>query len=140
MYIHSIYTITLCIHAYILFKQERGWDTIGVMDRDWQDNGPDACRARREIYNACNGCIFTFDDEAFLVEDTSDFMLLGSQGQHADYCMATDSVALTEVDTGFHDKRDLLTEHLHVVSGAGKCGAQQFRWLKAATDCREDFE
>ena len=110
------------------------------MDSDWQDNGPDACRARREIYNACNGRIFTFDGETFLVEDTSDFMLLGSQGEHADYCKATDSVALTEVDAGFHDRRDLLTEHLRVVSGAGKCGAQQFRWLKAATDCREDFE
>ena len=97
------------------------------------------CRARREIYNACNGRIF-FDGEAFLVEDTSDFMLLGSQGQHADYCMATDSVALTEVDAGFHDKRDLLTEHLRGGSGAGKCGAQQCRWLKAATDCREAFE
>lgn len=55
-------------------------------------------------------------------------MLLGSQGEHADYCKATDSVALTEVDAGFHDKRDLLTEHLRVVSGAGKCGAVGARY------------
>ena len=41
--------------------QERGWDSIGVMDSDWQDKGPDACRARREIYNACNGRIVAFD-------------------------------------------------------------------------------
>ena len=57
--------------------QERGWDSIGVMDSDWQDKGPDACRARREIYNACNGRIVAFDGEAFLVEDTTNFMLLG---------------------------------------------------------------
>jgi len=109
------------------------------MDSDWQDKGPDACRARREIYNACNGRIFTFDDEAYLVADTSNFMLLDSQGEHADYCKATDSVALTEVDADFQDKRDLFTDHLRLVSGAGKCGAKQFRWLKAATDCRPGF-
>jgi hypothetical protein len=39
------------------------------MDSDWQDMGPDACRARREIYNECNGRIFTFAGEAYLVED-----------------------------------------------------------------------
>ena len=110
------------------------------MDNDCQDKGSDACRARREIYNACNGRIFTFDGEAYLVEDTSNFMLLGSQGEHTDYCKATDSVAQTEVDTGFHDRRDLLTEHLRLVSGVGKCGAKQFRWLKADTDCRPGFE
>ena len=60
--------------------QERGWDSIVVMDSDWQDKGPDACRARREIYNACNGRIVAFDGEAFLVEDTTNFMLLGGQG------------------------------------------------------------
>ena len=65
--------------------QARGWDSIGVMDSDWQDKGPDACRARREIYNACNGRIVAFDGEAFLVEDTTNFMLLGGQGEHADY-------------------------------------------------------
>ena len=119
--------------------QERGWDSIGVMDSDWQDKGPDACRARREIYNACNGRIVAFDGEAFLVEDTTNFMLLGGQGQHADYCKATESIALTEVDAGFQEKRDLLTEHLRLVSGAGQCGARNFRWLKAATDCRPGF-
>ncbi len=124
--------IYIYIYIYIYTKQERGWDSIGVMDSDWQDKGPDACRARREIYNACNGRIFTFDGEAFLVEDTSNFMLLGSQSQHADYCKVTDTVAMTEVDTGFEDKRDLLTEHLRLVSGAGHCGEKQFRWLKAA--------
>jgi hypothetical protein len=66
-------------------------------------------------------------------------MLLGSQGEHADYCKATDTVALTEVYTGFEDRRDLLTEHLRLVSGADQCGAKQFRWLKAATDCRPGF-
>ena len=101
------------------------------MDTDWQDKGPDAYHVRREIYNACTGRIFTFDGEAYLVQDTSNFMLLGSQGEDADYCKATDSVALTEVDASFQDKRDLLTEHLRLVSGAGKCGANQFRWLKA---------
>jgi len=63
------------------------------MDSDWQDKGPDACRARREIYNACNGRIFTFDDEAYLVADTSNFMLLDSQGEHTDYYKVTDSVS-----------------------------------------------
>jgi hypothetical protein len=52
---------------------------------------------------------------------------------------ATDSVALTQVDAGFQDKRDLLTEHLRLVSGAGQCGARKFRWLKTATDCRPGF-
>jgi len=109
------------------------------MDSDWQDQGPDACRARREIYNACTGRIFTFDGEAYLVQDTTNFMLLGSQGEHADYCKATDNIAVTEVDATFQDTRDLLTEHLRLVSGQGKCGAKQFRWLKAATDCRPGF-
>ena len=49
------------------------------------------------------------------------------------------SIALTEVDAGFQEKRDLLTEHLRLVSGAGQCGARKFRWLKAATDCRPGF-
>jgi hypothetical protein len=53
------------IHMYIHI-QERGWDSIGVMDSDWQDKGPDACRARREIYNTCNGRIVTFDVETFV--------------------------------------------------------------------------
>lgn len=48
-------------------------------------------------------------------------------------------IALTEVDAGFQEKRDLLTEHLRLVSGAGQCGARKFRWLKAATDCRPGF-
>jgi hypothetical protein len=52
---------------------------------------------------------------------------------------ATESIALTEVDAGFQEKRDLLTEHLRLVSGAGQCGARKFRWLKAATDCRPGF-
>ena len=97
------------------------------MDSGCQDTGPDACRARREIYDTWNGYIFTCDGEAFLVEDTTNFMLLGSQGEHAEYCKATDSVALTQVDTGFHDKRDLLTEDLRLVSGTGQCGARKFR-------------
>jgi hypothetical protein len=109
------------------------------MDSDWQDKGPDAFRARREIYNTCNGSIFTFDGETYLVTDTSNFMLLVSQGEHGDYCKVTDSVALTEFDVGFQDQRDLLTEHLRLVSGVGKYGAKQFRWLKAATDCRPGF-
>ena len=128
------HVITAHIHI-----QERGWDSIGVMDSDWQDKGPDACRARREIYNACNGRIVAFHGEAFLVEDTTNFMLLGGQGEYADYCKATESIALTEVDAGFQEKRDLLTEHLRLVSGAGQCGARKFRWLKAATDCRPGF-
>jgi hypothetical protein len=66
--------------------QERGWDSIGVMANDWQEN-----------------------------------------------------IALTEVDAGFQDKRDLFTEHLRLVSGSGQCGARKFRWLKNATDCRPDF-
>jgi len=37
------------------------------------------------------------------------------------------------------DKRDLLTELLRLVSGAGKCGAKEFCWLKAVTDCRPVF-
>ncbi len=94
---------------------------------------------RIEIYNACNGRIVAFDGEAFLVEDTTNLMLLGGQGQHADYCKTTQSIALTEVDTGFQEKRDLLTEHLRLVSGAGQCGARKFRWLKAATDWRPGF-
>ncbi len=106
-YTHTSYECKY-IHTY---NQERGWDSIGVMDSDWQDTGPDACRARREIYDACHGRIFTFDGEAFLVEDTTNFMLLGSQGEHTDYCKATDNVALTQVDAGFQDKRDLLTEN-----------------------------
>ena len=64
---------------------------------------------------------------------------LGGQGEHADYCKATESIALTEVDAGFQEKRDLLTEHLRLVSGAGQCGARKFRWLKAATDCRPGY-
>ncbi len=121
---HSCIMHYTCIYTY---NQERGWDSIGVMDSDWQDTGSDACRERREIYDASNGRIFTFDDEDFLVEDTTNFMLLGSQGEHAEYCKATDSVALTQVDTGFHDKRDLLTEDLRLVSGTGQCGARKFR-------------
>jgi hypothetical protein len=66
-------------------------------------------------------------------------LLLGVQGQHADYCKATETIALTEVDVGFQEKRDLFTEHLCLVSGAGQCGARKFRWLKAATDCRPGF-
>jgi hypothetical protein len=66
-------------------------------------------------------------------------MLLGGQGEQTDYCKATESIALTEVDAGFQEKRDLLTEHLRLVSGAGQFGARKFRWLKAATDCRPGF-
>ena len=39
--------------------QERGWDNIGVMESDWKDVGPDAGREHLEIYNVCNGWIFT---------------------------------------------------------------------------------
>jgi hypothetical protein len=63
----------------------------------------------------------------------------GEPWSSLDYCKVTDTVAMTEVDTGFEDKRDLLTEHLRLVSGAGHCGEKQFRWLKAATDCRPGF-
>ena len=90
------HVITAHIHI-----QERGWDSIGVMDCDWQDKGPDACRARREIYDACNGRIVAFHGEAFLVEDTTNFMLLGGQGEYADYCKATESIVLREIDAGF---------------------------------------
>ena len=47
-------SIQICMHVLISMyeykhNQERGWDSIDVMDNDWQDKGPDACRARREI-------------------------------------------------------------------------------------------
>ena len=80
--------------------QDRGWDNIGVMETDWNDKGPDAFRARRELYNACNGRIFTFDGKAFIVEDKSDYMKLGSQSAHHDYCKATDSIVHAEEDDG----------------------------------------
>ena len=105
------------------------------METDWQDRGPDACRARREIFNACNGRAFKFDGKAFITQDTTDYMLRGGQGIHPDYCKTTDSIVPTEVDAGFDDLRDLLTEHLRIVSGAGYTGPHQHRWLKAAADC-----
>lgn len=119
--------------------QDRGWDNIGVMETDWNDKGPDAFRARRELYNACNGRIFTFDGKAFIVEDKSDYMKLGSQSAHHDYCKATDSIVHAEEDDGFETLRSLLTEHLRIVSGGASCAGKRFRWLKPASECRPGF-
>jgi hypothetical protein len=64
-------------------------------------------------------------------------MKLDGQGEHPDYYKATDSIKATEVDAGLHDLRDVLTEHLWIVSASGSCGSNQYRWLKA--DCRPGF-
>jgi hypothetical protein len=71
------------VHSIWLFC--RIWATISFC-------GPDASCTRLEIYDACNGWIFTFDGKAFMVEDTSDFTKQGGQGEHTDYSKATDSI------------------------------------------------
>jgi hypothetical protein len=110
------------------------------MESDWVDAGPDACQARREIYNVCNRRVFTFEGQAFVTEDTTSFMLLGSQhAGHLDYCSATDIVTFTHVDDKFDDLRELLTEHLRVVGGVGYDGPDVPRWLKAAGVCRPEL-
>ena len=65
-------------------------------------------------------------------------MFRDDQDIHPEYFKTTDSIVPTEVDTDFDDLRDLLTEHLHIVSGAVYTGPHQHHWFNTATDCRTE--
>ena len=77
--------------------------------------------------SATGGC---FASTALLV--TSDFMLKGSQSDHPNFCRVDQQVVSTEADANFEHVRQLLTEHLRVVTSAGYRGPDTARWPKAA--------
>ena len=116
--------------------QDKGHHTRGLLQTDWVDRGPDASKARRELYDVSNGRVFCFNGVAYVTTDQSDFTLTGSQSQHPNFCAAENKVVSTEADANFEEVRALLTEHLRIVTSIGYKGHDNARWPKKAAECR----
>jgi hypothetical protein len=88
--------------------------------------------------NKVNGRTLFFNFRAFTVLDNTDFSLLGSQASHPNFCRATDTVVLTETDSAFARRRNVLAAHHEIVSGPRFAGAacEQPRWLLPASESR----
>lgn len=66
--------------------EDKGHHTRGLLQTDWVDRGPDASKARRDLFDVSNGRVFCFNGTAYVTTDASDFTLKGSQSQHPGFC------------------------------------------------------
>jgi len=127
-----------CFIMHNMLLRDKNRMDLGHMEGDWIDRPPAAHRARRALYDKVNGRSLLFNFRAFTVLDNTDFSLLGSQASHPNFCRATDTVVLTETDSAFARRRNVLAAHHEIVSGARFAGAacDQPRWLLPASESR----
>jgi hypothetical protein len=117
---------------------DQGRFDLGHLHNDWMDRDPDASKARRALYDATNGRTFLFNYKAYVIEDKTDFSLIGSQAVHPDFCNASKEARPTETSPGFMKKRQLLVAHFHIANSAQFKGARSDKpmWLKPAAVTR----
>lgn len=127
-----------CFIMHNMLLRDKNRMDLGHMEGDWIDRPPAAHRARRALYTSVNGRTLLFNFRAFTVLDNTDFSLLGSQASHPNFCRATDTVVLTETDSAFARRRNVLAAHHEIVSGPRFAGAacEQPRWLLPASESR----
>ena len=130
--------IRSCCILHNMIMEDKGLYTRGLLQTDWVDRDPDASKARRELYDVSNGRVCCFNGVAHVTTDHSNFMLLGSQSDHPNFCPVDCQVVSTEADASFEDERQLLTEHLRVVTSTRYRGPDTARWPKPAAVCRPE--
>ena len=130
------HVIRSCCILHNMIMQDKGHHTRGLLQTDWVDTGPDASKARRELYDVSNGRVFCFNGVAYVTTDDSNFMLTGSQCDHPNFCRVDQQVVSTQSDANFEEVREVLTEHLRVVTSPQYKGPDTARWPKPAAVCR----
>jgi hypothetical protein len=139
---NNIKDIEHMIHAcFILHNmniEDQGRFDLGHLHNDWIDKGSDVSGTRRALYDATNGRTFFFNYKAHVIEDQSDFTLLGSQVAHPDFYDASKQCVPTESDHGFIPMRQLLVVHFHITNSTGFTGSARDKpmWLKPAAVTR----
>jgi hypothetical protein len=88
--------IRSCCILHNMIMEDKGHHTRGLLQTDWVDRDPDASKARRELYDVSNGRVFCFNCVAHVTTDHSNFMLLGSQSDHPNFCPVDCQVVSTE--------------------------------------------
>ena len=78
-----------CCILHNMILMDKGRMNIGHLQGDWIDKGPDASKARRELYDKANGRTFLLNGRAYITNDHTDYMLRGNQTSAPDYCDAT---------------------------------------------------
>ncbi len=112
-----------CFIMHNMNIEGQGRFDLGHLHNDWIDKGPDASKARSALYDVTNGRTFFFNYKAHVIEDQSDFTLLGSQVAHPDFCDTSKLCVPTETAPGFMHKRQLLVAHFHIANSTRFTGS-----------------
>ncbi len=97
--IHNIIRSCFIMHNMNILDQGR-FD-LGHLQNDWIDRGPDVSKARCALYDATNGRTFLFNFKAYVIEDKTDFSLIGSQAVHPDFCDTSKEARPTETSVSW---------------------------------------
>jgi len=139
---HNIHDVDNMIRSCFIIHnmniEDQGRFDLGHLHNDWIDKGPDASKARRALYDATNGRTFFFNYKAHVVEDRSDYTLIGSQAAHPEFCEATKVFTPTQSAVGFMRKRQLLVAHFQLANSTSFKGSARDKpmWLKPAAVTR----
>lgn len=111
---------------------------LGHLVDDWIDKGPDASKARRELYRRANGRVFLLNGRTHVINDSTDYMLRGNQTSEPNFCDATGERVRTHRCGGYACTRDTLVKHYSVVSNINFAGPSTDKpmWLKPAAITR----
>jgi hypothetical protein len=102
------------LHNMIL--EDKGRMNIGHLQGDWIDKGPDASKARREIYDKANGHTFLLNGRTYITNDHTDYTLRVNQTSAPDYCDATKQPVPTRRCSEYVSTRSTLVNHYSIVS------------------------
>lgn len=96
---YDIFLVTDIVHSccilHNMILEDKGRINIGLLQDDWIDKGPDASKVRRSLYDKANGHTFLLNGRTRIINDTTDYMLCGSQSLLTDWCETTDKQVTT---------------------------------------------
>jgi hypothetical protein len=139
---HNIFQITDILHSccilHNMILEDKDRINLGHLVDDWIDKGPDASKARRELYRRANGRVFLLNGRTHVINDSTDYMLRGNQTSEPNFCDATGERVRTHRCGGYACTRDTLVKHYSVVSNINFAGPSTDKpmWLKPAAITR----
>ena len=138
----NIFQVTDIVHSccilHNMILEDKGSINMGHLVDDWIDEGPDASKARRELYDKANGRVFLLNGRSYITNDNTDYFLRGNQSTHSEWCDATRQRVPTHRCGGYAVTRDTLAKHFSIVSNTRFSGksTDKAMWLKPAAQVR----